>query len=456
MNEIFQQVKEYQDDGATIRSASDVIRTLRIMNLDIDSVLSLRKEFNSFSAEFGMKPMTVAGWNTNVYRVFNNEDLEEILITIGLDDINNADLAKELISNIKAKQNLQTKNRVLNKITRNELFNYEGLDKTLSQITEILSAMAVDKPKGKIEQSRQKDNGKKYKMGIIAVSDIHLNELVLAIDGVDNTYSFDIAAKRLKQGIQESIRQCKAAGISDILFVMLGDLVNSNRRDDEKIHSESSRGVACLVGTWLMKGIIDDISKDFNVAVTYVSGNESRLDFDNNFSSISNTDNFDFLIYHQTKALYYEQNKRVRFIDSTDPKELYLVVNGFHLLAVHGENMKAKQIDRTMGKYAFNGKEVNLILSGHFHSVEMNDLHFRVGSVCGSNAYSAKALNFYSRASIGLVMVDENNGWSGMKIDIQDANNYDATYQIPDIFRKYFRTPTNVVAQENNTIEFKF
>jgi hypothetical protein len=60
-----------------------------------------------------------------------------------------------------------------------------------------------------------------------------------------------------------------------------------------------TKGIACDVSCGSQQAYdITDLAKDFNVAVTYVSGNESRLDFDNRFSTIGNTDNFDFLIFN--------------------------------------------------------------------------------------------------------------------------------------------------------------
>jgi hypothetical protein len=114
-------------------------------------------------------------------------------------------------------------------------------------------------------------------------------------------------------------------------------------------------------------------------------------------------------------------------------------------------------MDKTLSKMAFEDKGVNLIISGHFHSTEMTDMHFRIGSLCGGNAYSGKALQFYSRASIGLVLVDENNGFDGIKIDVQDAYKYVASYAIPDTYRRWFVTPNSVKTDTSNNVTcFKF
>ena len=457
---ITKQVEDWINDGGSLRSATDFIRLLRSMDVGIDIAQAYRDDYNSVCEQIKLKRSSSAGWTSAIYRVYNAESLDEALDAIGINEASNVDLTKELITNIKAKQNLQSKNRSLSRITRDEILSYTNLDDTFKQITEILDTLAADEPKCKIRAAKHKTHGKKYKFGIVTIGDVHLNELILDIDELTNRYSFDVAAKRLKQGIEHSKTLMTANGITDVLFVMGGDIVNSSRREDERLHSESTRGVSTLVGSWLMKQIIDDLSESFNVAVTYVTGNESRFDFDNSFSALANTDNFDFLIYHMTKSMYHEKNKRVTFLDGVDPKERYLDIKGFKLLVMHGENMRAKHVDKTLSKCSFEGKEVNLILSYHFHSVEMTDQHFRVGSICGGNSYSVKSLQFYTRASMGLVMVDENNGWDGVRIDVQDAYKYEPTYSIPDTFRKYFisseyATPNQLFSEETLKYDFK-
>jgi len=455
---ITERLIEYQNEHKSLKSASDVLRYLRMNNIGSDVANDYRDEYNSVANELGLSKVKSSGWTTAVYRVYTSESIDESLENIDQSPVNTEDLAKELVTNMRAKTNAQHKNRVLSKITRDQIMNYNALDEILSDIQEAFISIVTSTPKERIQSPSKKVVGKKYKLGIITLSDIHMNELIREVDDIGNEYSFDIAAKRIKQGIGQSIKMLKDNNITNVLLVFAGDFINSNRRDDEKMHMESSRGVATLVASFLLRQVIDDLSNHFNVAITYVTGNESRIEMDNSFSAISNTENYDFLIYHMVKSTYNENNKRVNFIDDIDPKQRYIKIDGFKLLIMHGENLKNRHIDRVLNKMTFEDKGVDLIISGHFHSTEMDDMHFRVGSICGANAYSAKGLQYYTRASMGIVLVDENNAWDGVKIDLQDAYKYEESYTIPESLRKWFVSPSKINNDETKLeiTEFNF
>lgn len=420
-----------------VRSATDVIRILRWMEIEESDTLKLRPAYNNLAPLLDLKNMSPAGWATAVYRVYTQETLEEVISRLEVDTATSSDLTHTLITELRAKHRLQQNNRTLRHLTNSEIMAAAGLTETFSQILEILTETTPHNKLPRI-QTTKSVSGKQHSFGVICLTDIHLNELVRDIDATNNTYSMDIAAKRLRMGIDSSIRHLQAAGISNVLLLTLGDIVNSNRRDEEKIHSEASRGVATLVGAFLQKQIIDQLAAHFNVAVAYVTGNESRFDLENGFSAISNTDNFDFLIYHMTKAMYTSATPRVTFLEVSDPKQAYLTIDGFHLLALHGEDAKGRNIERTLSSYTNLGKEVNLLVTGHYHSTQMTDSHFRVGSICGGNAYSAKALHFTTRPSMGLILVNADNSWDGMSISLSDAESYGATYTIPSEYRRWF------------------
>jgi len=95
------------------------------------------------------------------------------------------------------------------------------------------------------------------RIGVIQVTDNHLNELV---DMPGNTFDFKVAAKRLKKFIAEATRVLLGQGVVKVLVAFTGDLLNSDRRLDELLSQSTNRAKATVLAVDLYKHMLLDIN----------------------------------------------------------------------------------------------------------------------------------------------------------------------------------------------------
>lgn len=260
-------------------------------------------------------------------------------------------------------------------------------------------------------------------VAVLHISDVHLNE---CIDLPHNKYDFKIAASRLKMLVTKARKYWHANGVKRVLVAMTGDMMNSDRRLDEKLSMAANRSQALFLGIDLLQQLILDINSEFNVSVAAISGNEGRVSEELVWSVAGATDNFDFMIFEGLKRVF-KGSKGVTFIDG-DPCEKLLSIAGHDLLMIHGHGATGKDLAKSMqslvGRYAANGQKVSYILSGHIHECYISDNFARSSSLAGANAYSDRALNLSSRASQNTYIFHTDKSMEAIKIDLQDSSGY--------------------------------
>jgi hypothetical protein len=267
-----------------------------------------------------------------------------------------------------------------------------------------------------------------------------MNELIYPEEANGNSYDFTIASKRLKKYVTEAKRVYKAFGVEQVLVAFTGDMINSSRRLSEKLAAATSQVRASLLATYVFQQVIIELSQDFTVSVASVVGNESRV-FDDDFdtSDVLTSNNWDYLIYNNLKMLFEE--KPVEFIDAVNnTQQVVTLDNGFNALLIHGNFMKGDISDKGIGtmlqSYAYKGVPIHAVLLGHIHSASVGDTVSRSSSLCGGNAYSTNGLSFISRASQNIYIINEDLGYYGMKIDLQNTDGYDG-YTVIKELEKY-------------------
>ncbi len=264
-------------------------------------------------------------------------------------------------------------------------------------------------------------------IGVIQLSDLHFNELI-NIDG--NKYDFEIAAKRLKLLAERSKNYFSAIGVKKVLIACTGDLMNSDRRLDEKLNQATNRAKATLLAFHLLEQFICDLNQNFNVTIASVSGNESRANEEMGFSEIIATDNYDFTIFNMLKVAF-RNSEGVKFIEGNNSEKVINIANS-NVLLLHGLSIKQdieKSIQQIIGKYATKGVIIDYVFIGHIHSARIGDLYARSSSLCGANAYSDYALNLASRASQNIAVFYDNKTHDVFKIDLQNTENIEG-YEI--------------------------
>lgn len=360
---------------------------------------------------------------SNPIKGINIEEADKIETPKETEDIGLFKLNKQKLA-IQDKLNFERKINSKNIRTLNTL---EELNKELIKSLKELPAVNV---------SRKITLNNKGSVGVIAIGDIHANEL---IDTPKNKYDFEVLSKRLKKLAIRSKEYFRTNNINSIVLMFLGDMLNSDRRISEVFNMATNRSCAVVLLFHLLRQFISDISEVCNITVASVSGNESRVvgeEFDT--SNILATYNYDFTL-HEFLKVAFEGDNRVKFIDG-DFGEKVINIAGSNVLMTHGVAFKSdleKSVQQTFGRYASNGISLDYLFCGHLHSARIGDMYARTGSLCGGNSYSEGALNLNSRASelIGIFYPDKTNTVS--RIDLQEVSDIEEGYNIIEDLEKY-------------------
>jgi predicted phosphodiesterase len=273
-------------------------------------------------------------------------------------------------------------------------------------------------------------------VGVFQISDVHFGELI-NIDS--NKFDFEVASKRFKKFVTTAIRIFKGEGIKKVLVAMTGDIFNSNRRTDEILSQASSRANALFIGYKIIEQVISELAVHFEIEVTAVSGNESRIEIEFGWTDSNLNDNFDFILFNILKLQFSNTNSRVKFIDSDFEKSIIRIKDN-NFMFLHGNQIdQKKNIDKSIseirGKFAANDIIVDFLVFGHIHQSLLSDFFARSGSLCGGNVYSERALQLASRASQNLFIVRGKKDVIPMKIDLQDTT--EDKYEIADFSGRY-------------------
>ena len=340
--------------------------------------------------------------------------------------IEDFDLLKENVRLSKQKQSAQD----LNRIERKSFREHARVENAVSKYSKKLLKIFENNTLSKYVVKHKGDNSA---VGVIQFSDVHFNELV---NLEHNKYDFSVASARCKLFVDKTTTYFKAMGITNVLMVQSGDLLNSDRRLDELLQMATNRAKATFLAVDILQQVILDLNSNFNVSVCMVTGNESRVKKDWGWSTLIATDNYDYTIFQTLRYLFKDSD--IKFIDG-DPTEVVVEVAGQNLLVLHGNGAVKRtgiesSISQMVGRYKMRGTYIDYVIFGHIHSARVGDNYSRSSSMVGANDYSEKALNLAGRASQNCYIFYDNGNRDGIKIDLQ---NYGEGYDIDNSLAAY-------------------
>ena len=312
----------------------------------------------------------------------------------------------------KQKQKFQDLNRIERKSFREGTRQENALVEYNTEIIKLL----------KRESLNTKLSKKKHKTEaaiVVQLADLHLNELV---ELESNKYDFDIASKRLQKYAYKVKEYVKFHKANKVLIAITGDLINSDRRLDEKLSMATNRAKATFLGVHLLKHFILDINEIAEVQVCCVTGNESRVNFELGCVDMVASDNYDFTIFEMLRLLLPDIN----FLRG-DALELVVEINGKNMLVIHGHQlgrMDSNQVGKVISKYSAKGVIIDFIICGHLHETMIRDNIARSASLVGSNAYSENALNLAGTAAQNIYCFTD-DGRHDIRIDLQETEDWD-------------------------------
>ena len=321
---------------------------------------------------------------------------------------------KEIIQHNILLQKRSQKQADLNRIKNKAFREHSRLENALVEYNKSL----IDLLKAESLKTTIKQHTSKGKQAIIVqIADTHFNELV---DLKNNKYDFEVASKRLQKFAHHIKEYAKFYNVSEIFVAITGDLLNSDRRLDEKLAMSTNRAKATFLGVHLLKHFILDLNSVANISVGCVSGNESRA-YELGWVDLVCSDNYDFTIFEILRMLLPDIN----FITSGG-LELVVEVNGHNCLLIHGhqlKNMQSDKIAKVMSKYARNGIILDFMMCGHLHETKITDLFARSSSLVGANAYSENALLLSSRAAQNIYIMKDKERHD-IRIDLQHTKGF--------------------------------
>ena len=312
----------------------------------------------------------------------------------------------------KQKQRAQDLNRIANKSFRESARVENALVEYNKELISLLRSESL-----KTTVKKHKDTTKAAL--VVQIADTHFNELV---DLDSNKYDFQIASKRLKKFAHNIKRYARFYGVKNILVAITGDLINSDRRLDEKLSMSTNRAKATFLGVHLLKHFIMDLNTVANIQVCCVTGNESRVNEELGWVDIVASDNYDFTIFEILNLLLPD----IHFIKG-GALEVVVEINGQNLLVIHGHQlgkMTSNDVGKVISKYTSKGIIINMIICGHLHETMIRDNICRSASLVGSNAYSENALNLSGTAAQN-IYIFTNDGRHDVRIDLQDTDLWD-------------------------------
>jgi len=322
------------------------------------------------------------------------------------------DIVEYNIRLAKQKQKFQDLNRIERKSFREGTRQENALVEYNTEIIKLLKRESL-----KTKLSKKKHNTEAAI--VVQIADTHFNELV---ELESNKYDFDIASKRLQKYAYKVKEYVKFHKANKVLIAITGDLINSDRRLDEKLSMATNRAKSTFLGVHLLKHFILDINEIAEVQVCCVTGNESRVNFELGWVDMVASDNYDFTIFEMLRLLLPDIN----FLRG-DALELVVEINGKNMLVIHGHQlgrMTSNDTGKVISKYSAKGVIIDLIICGHLHETMIRDNICRSASLVGSNAYSENALNLSGTAAQNIYCFTD-DGRHDIRIDLQETNGWD-------------------------------
>lgn len=306
-------------------------------------------------------------------------------------------LVKKYQSSLKTIQKLRDENTLLRKSAR-ELFRgeviFDEFKTKLYSMAKDLNGVDFIMNWGKEKETKDTSNNN---IGILVLSDWHIGKYV----NLDtNTYNEDIAIQRITKLYERVREQIYTHELTELRIVLLGDFIHAQSRPDMKYQGqyvEIESGLKCF---YLIKNLIDNLYNHLNkIDVDCVVGNESRFDSNNPHTNINDVakNSIDYMIYEMLH-LAYESNRGVIIHKSNNYFEKVVNIDGFRLLAIHGDKINHSKLDSELAKlkykiYQDTKTPIDYVVMGHIHSSVVTDGYSRNASLVGADEYATRGLN---------------------------------------------------------------
>lgn len=253
---------------------------------------------------------------------------------------------------------------------------------------------------------------------IVQLSDLHFGETVSLPNNIFNTR---ILSRRLYTFIRKSIEIGLTHNVRRCVFILTGDICNSDRRDGEKSTNEYNRAWAVNNAFEIIAQAIELVSSYIPVThVTSVLGNESRIDIDLSFEHICFINNLDYVVDRMLDARF---NGLIKFSKFGNPVERILNIDGLKILISHGITKSKATPDVQFQYYKQKYKDISMVITGHMHSPVVTANYSRSGSIVGGNCYSDYILGITNSYASQTCYIVDKQKIICFPIDLEETSN---------------------------------
>ena len=228
--------------------------------------------------------------------------------------------------------------------------------------------------------------------GVLIFADPHYGK-DLEIKGLRgeilNKYSPEIFEKRMWQLLEETIAICNKEDFISIKILSLGDELEGMLRIGQLMNLrygvvESAIKYAYFIANWL-----NELSKYIRIDFYSTYGNHTDLRLLDNKKGSFPHENISKIIDVLVSEIL-KDNQNIIF-NQNETDKIYVNIQGFNILGVHGEEKDIAQSIRDYG-YIYN-ENIDYIVSGHKHHANSSNLgrlkgSIGAGSIIGIDDYS--------------------------------------------------------------------
>jgi hypothetical protein len=243
------------------------------------------------------------------------------------------------------------------------------------------------------------------RVGVLQISDIHLQEIVQFFGDLKdlNYYDVDIARKRLQYVFDRFLQTMLDNGIKNAIIVLQGDIVSGLIHDELKYSMNGSVFNAMISFAKCVSYNLEKMAKKIGIKIVCVSGNHGRLTKRIEYKHKA-SNNLDYMFYKLLEAFSPDLNFHIP--DETFHRE---EINGKNFIIHHGDFAKGGKnitgapafttsrdvsfiINNIYNELGFHDFEAALL--GHFHtSFDIPGLSARVignGALIGTNDFAVQ------------------------------------------------------------------
>lgn len=262
-----------------------------------------------------------------------------------------------------------------------------------------MAPQSEDIPQWEIDRSKKA--GEEPNIPVLMTSDYHIGELVKPEEiGNSNCYNLRVAEERIKRLATGVLAKVGKKRVPMLYLLRLGDMINGELREEDVRTNATDVNACAKICAQYEAAMIKELLKVANrIRIISTPGNHGRKCKKPESKNIMNNDDMQVTSYLE---LLFMDNKRVEFY-APPSGEAYFQIYGTKFLAMHGDRTGvrgggtgfigvsatiAKGEKKTRNAYAVEGKSVDHLLIGHFHTPLELEHTIANASLVGHNQYA--------------------------------------------------------------------